>query len=105
MKNIGKWLLVLAFLLAILGAFVDLSNEYIHSIVVLLAFAGAYMFIEDDKATGWLIMALALGVFAGSLNGLVFIGEYLTDIFSAMTGIFGVAVLAILVKKIVGFFS
>ena len=105
MKNTGKWLLVVAFVLAILGAFVDLSNEYIHSLVVLLAFAGAYMFIEDDKAKGWLIMALALGVSAGALNGLVFIGEYLTDIFAAMAGVLYVVVLGIFVKKIVGFFS
>jgi hypothetical protein len=104
MKNIGKWLFIVALVVAIIGGFVDLSNEWIQTIVLLLAFAGAYMWIEKDHAKYWMIMALALGTFYGALNGLVFIGEYLTTIFGAIAGIFGVAVIALVVKKIVGWF-
>lgn len=106
MKNIGKWLLVVAFALAILGGFVDLTNEWITTIVIVLAFAGAYMFIEDDKAKGWLIMALVMTTPAivTSLSGVVGIGDFLTDVFAAFAGPFAVVALAILVKKTVGFF-
>ena len=104
MKNTGKWLFIVALVIAILGAFVDLSNEWITTVVLLLAFAGAYMWIDKDHGKGWMITALALAAFAGSLGGLVYIGDFLTDIFTAMVGPFGVAVLALVVKKIVGWF-
>lgn len=104
MKNIGKWLFIVALVVALIGAFVDLSNEWIQTVVLLVAFAGAYMWIDKDDAKGWFIMALALATFAGALGGLVFIGTYLTDIFTAFSAIFGVAVLALVIKKIVGWF-
>ena len=103
-KTIGKWLFVIALLLAILGAYVDLSNEWIQTIVLLVAFAGAYMWIDKDHVKGWFIMALALHFFSGALNGLVFIGPELTTIFGAIGGMFGVAAFALVVKKIVGWF-
>ena len=104
-KTIGKWLFVVAILLAILGAFVTLpAAEWITTLILLLAFAGAYLWIDKDDAKAWMITALALAAFAGALGGLVYIGEYLTKIFSAIGSMFGVAVLALVVKKIVGWF-
>ncbi len=104
MKTTGKWLFIIAILVAIVGAFLELSNEWLTTLVLLLAFFGAYLWIEKDHAKAWMIMALALYTFAGALGGLVFIGGYLTTIFTAIAGIFGVAVLALVVKKIVGWF-
>jgi len=104
MKNIGKWLFVAALVVALIGAFVDLSNEYIQTVVLLVAFAGAYMWIDKDEAKGWFLMALALHFFHGALGGVTIIGPYLTDIFAAFAGIFGVAAFALVVKKIVGWF-
>lgn len=104
-NTIGKWLFIAAIVLAILGAFVTLpATEWVATLVLLLAFAGAYLWIDKDEAKGWMITALALAAFAGALNGLVYIGGYLTTIFTAIAGIFGVAVIALVVKKIVGWF-
>jgi hypothetical protein len=104
MKNLGKWLFIAALVVALIGAFVDLSNEYIQTSVLLVAFAGAYMWIDKEHAKGWFLMALALYFFHGALDGVVFIGTYLTDIFGAFAGIFGVAAFSLVVKKIVGWF-
>ena len=104
-KTIGKWLFVAAIVLAIIGKFVDaLTADWAVTIILLLAFAGAYLWIEKDHAKGWLIMALALFTFHTALGGLMVIGEYLDMIFGAIGDMFGVAGLALIVKKIVGWF-
>ncbi|MGD8812866.1 MAG: hypothetical protein PVI78_00160 [Anaerolineales bacterium] len=104
-KTIGKWLFIIALILAIVGGFVSLfDNEWITSLILLLAFFGAYLWIEKDHAKYWMIMALALFTFHGALNNLVFIGEHLTTIFGAIASMFGVAVVALVVRKIVGWF-
>ncbi len=105
-KTIGKWLFVAALVLAIIGAFLAdvFSNEWLQTLILLLGFFGAYLWIDKDHAKGWMIMALALVAFAGALDGLVFIGEYLTKIFTAMAGIYAVAAIALIIKKIVGWF-
>jgi TctA family transporter len=103
-KTIGKWLFVIAVLLAILGAYVDLSNEWIQTIVLLVAFFGAYLWIDMEHKKQWLLVAVALYFFSGALGGLVFIGEHLDKIFGAIGAMFGVAALSLVVKKIVGWF-
>ncbi len=107
MKNIGKWLFIAALVLAIIFAFVTLEGalaEWLTTLVLLLAFFGAYLWVEKDHAKGWMIIALALYTFHGALGGLVYIGEYLSTIFGAIASMFGVAVLALVVRKIVGWF-
>jgi hypothetical protein len=107
MKTIGKWLFIAALVLAIIFAFVTLDGtlaEWLTTLVLLLAFFGAYLWVEKDHAMEWMILAFALFTFHGALGGLVYIGEYLTTIFGAIASMFGVAVIALVVKKIVGWF-
>jgi hypothetical protein len=107
MKNLGKWLFIAALVLAIVFAYVTLEGDlanYLNSVVLLLAFAGAYMWIPMEKKKQWLIVAIALYFFSGALGGLVFIGEHLDKIFGAIGAMFGVAAFALIVKKIVGWF-
>lgn len=107
MKDIGKWLFIAALVLAIIFAFVSLDGAlagWLTTLVIVLAFAGAYMWVDKDHAKGWFLMALVLYTFHGSLGGVEIIGEYLTKLFMGMAGPFGVAALALVVKKIVGWF-
>jgi hypothetical protein len=107
MKNIGKWLFIVAVVLAIIFSFFTVDATlagWLTTLVIVLAFAGAYMWVEKDHIKGWLIMALALYTFNTALGEVVFIGDYLSKIFAAMVAPFGVAALALIVKKIVGWF-
>ncbi|MGD8760191.1 MAG: hypothetical protein PVJ07_08045 [Anaerolineales bacterium] len=107
MKNIGKWLFIVAVVLAIIFSFFTVDATlagWLTTLVIVLAFAGAYMWVEKDHIKGWLIMALALYTFNTALGEVVFIGDYLSQIFAAMVAPFGVAALALIVKKIVGWF-
>jgi hypothetical protein len=107
MKNIGKWLFIVAVVLAIIFSFFTVDATlagWLTTLVIVFAFAGAYMWIDRDHAKGWFLMALALYTFNAALGEVVFIGDYLSKIFAAMVAPFGVAALALIVKKIVGWF-
>jgi hypothetical protein len=107
MKNIGKWLFIAALVLAIIFAFFTLDGtiaEWLTTLVIVLAFAGAWMWVEKDHAKGWFLMALALYTFNTGLGEVVFIGDILSKILGAMVAPFGVAALALVWKKIVGWF-
>jgi hypothetical protein len=108
MKNIGKWLFIAAVALAIIFSFFTPFEAtlagWLTTLVIVLAFAGAYMWVEKDQIKGWLIMALALFTFNTALSEVVYIGDLLSQILAAMVAPFGVAAVALIIKKIVGWF-
>jgi hypothetical protein len=107
MKNIGKWLFIAALALAIIFSFFTFDATlagWLTTLVIVLAFAGAWMWIEKDHMKGWLIVALAFYTFNGALSEVVYIGDLLTQIIGAMVVPFGVSAIALTFKKIVGWF-
>jgi hypothetical protein len=107
MKNTGKWLFIAALVLAIVFAFFTIEgtiSEWLTTLVIVLAFAGAYMWVEKDHVKGWFLLALAIATFNGALSEVVYIGDILSKIFAAAVAPFGVAAMALVVKKIVGWF-
>jgi hypothetical protein len=86
MKTIGKYLFLLALLLALIGGFAKIQNIWMGTIVALIAAVGASLWLSKEDETAFFVLALALHAFAAVLGTFISttIGGYITTFLTAM---------------------
>lgn len=65
-------------------------------VIALLGAAGGY-FIEEDDASRFLIVALALAVVSGGLGDIPVIGEYISNALGSLSGLFNAGAITVIV--------
>ncbi|MDH5505873.1 MAG: hypothetical protein OEZ02_01465 [Anaerolineae bacterium] len=98
MKTVGKWSFLIGAVVAIVGAWLEFSNEWVTLILVILSLLVGWFNVGDDKAKGFLIAMLALVAFHAVLNDFKVIGGYLGDAFTAFTTFLSPAALLVAAK-------
>ena len=84
----SKIIRLVAVLVAILAAFVTIPEE--AAIIAVLGLVGGY-YIEEDRATAFLVTALALGVVNGALGSVWGIGPYISDVLGSVSSLLNAA--------------
>ncbi len=86
--DVGRIIWPVAVLVAVVAAFVNIPEE--AAIIAVLGLVGGY-FVEEERATTFLIMALALALVHGALGPVWIIGSYLTDILGSVSSLVNAA--------------
>ena len=73
-------------------------NLQLFGIIGILVVAG--YFIEEDRATAFLVMALALYMVSGALGPIWVIGDFLTDILGSLSSLANAAACTVIVVGI-----
>jgi hypothetical protein len=97
MKNLFKWLFLIGLLAAVIAGLAHYAATWFTSLLILVAVLAGIFYFDSADVVHIGIRFVALTVVAGSLNKLVGVGPYLTDIFIATVGFIGPAVLTVLV--------
>ena len=95
--DIGKIIRLLAVLVAVIAAFVELPEE--AAIIALLGVVGGY-FIEEEYASRFLIGALALAMVSAALQPIWGIGPYLSMILGSVSSLFNAAACTVIVMGV-----
>lgn len=82
--DLSKIVRLVALLIAVVAAFVDLPEE--AAIIALAGLIAGY-FIEQSRATDFLVMVLALALVNASLGPIWGIGGYLSDILGSVSAL------------------
>ena len=89
MKNFGKWLYFIGLLVAVLAGLFGFSAEWLTWILMLVGVLVGVFYVETSDVVNFAIRYLALYAVAGALDGFVFVGPYITGIFTAVVGFLG----------------
>jgi len=94
----SKIIRLIAVLVAVVAAFIDLPEE--AAIIATLGLVGGY-FIEDDYAQRFLVVALTLALAYGALGPVWVIGSYLTAILGSASAMFNAAACTVIVMGLI----
>jgi hypothetical protein len=92
--DLSKIVRLVALLIAIVAAFVDLPEE--AAIIALAGLIGGY-FIEEERATNFLVMVLALALVNTALGPIWGIGGYLSDILGSISALVNAGAVTVIV--------
>jgi len=97
MKNIWKWLYLIGLVVAILAGLFGFSADWLTWILMLIGVLVGIFASDTKDLTNFAIRYLALFAVAGALDGFIFVGPYITAIFTATVGFLGPILLTTLV--------
>jgi hypothetical protein len=103
-KTVGKYVFWAGVILAFIFALWPDPADWAPWLLLLLGFAGGYMRVSKESETHFFVMTIALYVFSDLLYELPTIGQVLGDIFSSIGLFLGAAVLAVIVRNVIGWF-
>lgn len=95
--DLSKIVRLVALLIAVVAAFVALPEE--AAIIALAGLIGGY-FVEQERATNYLVMVLALALVNGSLGALWGIGGYISDILASVSALVNAGACTVIVVGI-----
>jgi hypothetical protein len=85
----SKIIRLVAVLVAVLAAFITIpGNE--AAVIAVLGLVGGY-FVEEDRATAFLVMTLALGAVNGALGDVWYIGSHLSNVLGSLSSLLNAA--------------
>ncbi len=97
MKTIGKWLYLIGLLVAVIVALIGFQASWLALILALAGILAAIFYIDSSDIVNIGIRYLVLAAVYNVLDGIPFIGTYLTAIFGAVLAFLGPVVLTALV--------
>jgi hypothetical protein len=97
MKNVGKWLYLLGLLVAAVVGLLGFSAVWLSLILALVGILAAILFVDSDDIVHIGIRYLVLGAVFSVLDGIPFVGPYLTGFFGGVFAFLGPVVLTTLV--------
>lgn len=106
-KSIGKYAFLLGIVIAVIIGLVpaESMSEWVIWLMILLALVGGWVHISREDETHFIILTIGLALFSRSLNQLPpSVGEGLTSVFDQLATFLGVAIIALVVRNILGWF-
>ena len=89
---------LVAIAVAVIGAFVEIPEAGL--IIAILGLVIGAIGVEADRATAFLVSAVALSIVAGSLGSIPEVGEYASSILGNASAIFNAGAVAVIVMGI-----
>jgi hypothetical protein len=94
-KSIGLWSFFIGLVLALTAVFLNLGEWVTQVLFILGILTGVFHFNKNDLIS-LSVIYLALAAVAGSLDEMIVVGPYISDIVAAWVGFLGPVVLATL---------
>lgn len=111
MAAVGKWsFLVGLTLAAVLGVLPSTQlnpvvTDWARYILMLLGLVGGVLFINKAEENSFIILSIGLALFGNSLGAIPQIGTYLSGINGALVFFLGFAVIGVVVRNIISWFT
>src|SRR5512136_494544 len=101
MKSLFKWVFLIGGLVAIIVALLNFSADWLTSLLILAAVLAGIFFFDSEHVVDQGIRYLVLAAVAGALSKFLFVGSFLTTIFTAWVVYIAPAILTVLVVHFV----
>ena len=85
---------IIAIIVAVVAAFVAIP--YVAAVLAILGLITGFVGVEEERRLNFLVMAVALTMVAGALNGIPFVGEHLTAILSNFSAVINAGAVAVI---------
>lgn len=103
MQTVARWAFIVGLVLAVIIAFVtDLNEAALWIMIILGVIAGWFFIAEGEAEHHFLLIAIGLVFFREAFVTLPTIGEPITALLTTLSIFFGVMVVAIAVRNIIG---
>jgi len=105
-RTIGRYALMAGIVLAVILALWPNTVDAALWLLILIGFVAGYLGIDEDSEAHFFIMSVALFTFVTVFteSGFPSIGEFLTQILEGTRTFFGAAVVALVVRNVIGWF-
>jgi hypothetical protein len=100
--TIARWAFIVGLALAVIIALVTNIDEWAVWIMIVLALYAGWEFVSEDQEHHFFLVAISLVFFSQTLADLPSIGEPLTALLTSLSTFFGVMVVALVVRNIIG---
>ena len=103
-NTIGRYALMAGIVLAVILALWPNTVDAALWLLIVIGFVAGYLGVAEENETHFFIMSVALFTFVTVLAEFPSIGEFLTQILEGTRTFFGAAVVALVVRNVIGWF-
>jgi len=101
-SEMARWAFIGGLVLAVIIALVSPLHSAFLWIMILLGLFAGYVFITEDMEHHFFLVAIGLVFFSQTLSELPSVGEPLTALLVSLSTFFGVMIVALVIRNIVG---
>lgn len=107
----GRWAFLAGMIVSIVLGLIPTQSvgpaaqEWIGYILIVLGLIAGYLRFSNENQGQFILVAIGLAIFANSFGGIPVIGSYIIGMFSALAYFFGIVVVGVVVRNIVGWFA
>ncbi len=103
-KKFGKYTFLAGIILAVVIALWPEPTEWSFWLLIILGLVGGYARISKASESHFILLTIGLAFFGSILGDFPTLGNFFVDIFDGLTQFLGAAVVAVVVRNIVGWF-
>jgi hypothetical protein len=100
--TLARWAFIIGLALAVIIALVTDIDDWAVWIMIVLALYAGWEFVTEDQEHHFFLVAISLVFFSQTLADLPSIGEPVTALLTSLSTFFGVMVVALVVRNIIG---
>lgn len=101
-QSLARWAFIIGLVLAVVIALVTDIDEWATWIMIILGLFAGWVFVTEDQEHHFFLVSISLVFFSQTLSDLPSIGEPITQLLTSLAVFFGVMVVALVVRNIVG---
>lgn len=104
-KTLARWAFIIGLALAVIIALVTNLDEWVTWVMILLGLFAGWVFVNVEDEHHFFLVAISLVFFRETLGTLPSIGDVMTNLLTALATFFGVMVIAVVVRNIIGWIT
>ena len=89
MKSLGKWFYLVGIVVAMVVGLLGFSAEWLTWVLMILGVLAGIFYADTDDVVNRGIRYIALAAVAGTLNGFIFVGPYITGLATGAVSFLG----------------
>ncbi len=103
-KRFGKYSFLAGVVLAVVIALLPDPSDWAYWLLILLGLVGGYHRVSKASESHFILLTIGLSFFGGVIGEFPTLGSFFVDIFDGLTLFMGAAVVAVVVRNIIGWF-
>lgn len=101
-QTLARWAFIIGLALAVIIGLVTNIDEWATWLLIVLGLFAGWVFITEEQEHHFFLVAISLVFFSQTLDELPSIGPTITQLLTSLAVFFGVMVVALVVRNIVG---
>lgn len=103
-KKLGKFAFLAGIILAVVIAIWPEPTDWSFWLLIILGLVGGYLRVSKASESHFILLAIGLSLFGGIIGDFPTLGTLFVDIFDGLNSFLGSAVIAVVVRNIIGWF-